>query len=59
MSFGALFLMISPQLRDLASGCIAAAVGSIVKYSPWSFIGAMVGLVVFAAVRNYRSPSLR
>jgi hypothetical protein len=59
ISFGALFLLISPQLREVALGGIGWGVGNIVKYSPWSYIGAVVGLLVFAMMRNYRSPSPR
>ena len=59
IGFGALFLMISPQLRDVAMDGIAWGVGNIVKYSPWSYIGAVVSLLLFAIMRNYRSPSPR
>jgi hypothetical protein len=57
--FGALFLMISPQLREVAMDGIAWGVGGIVKYSPWSYLGAVVGLLVIAMKSNYRSANPR
>ena len=57
--FGALFLLISPKLRDVAMEGIAWGVGGIVKYSPWSYIGAVAGLVLFAMISNYRAPNGR
>jgi hypothetical protein len=59
LGFGGLFLVISPPLREVAMGGIAWGIGNIVKYSPWSYIGAVVGLLLFATMRNYRSPSPR
>ena len=59
LGFGGLFLIISPKLREVAMDGIAWGVGNLVKYSPWSYIGAVVGLLVFAMMRNYRSPSPR
>jgi hypothetical protein len=59
MSFGILFLMISPKLREVAMDGIAWGVNGIVKYSPWSYIGAVVGLVLFAMMSNDRSASSR
>jgi hypothetical protein len=57
LSFAALFLLISPKLRDVAMGGIAVAVDGIVKYSPWSYIGAVTSLLLFAVISNYRSAS--
>jgi hypothetical protein len=57
--FGALFLMISPQLREAAMDGVAWGVGGIVKYSPWSYLGAVVGLLVIAMKSNYRSANPR
>jgi hypothetical protein len=57
MGFTALFLMISPQLREVAIDGIAWGVDHIVKYSPWSYIGAVTGLLLFAVISNYRSPT--
>ena len=59
LGFGGLFLMISPKLRDAALECIASGVDSIVKYSPWSYIGAVAGLLVFATMSNYGSSNSR
>jgi hypothetical protein len=57
--FGALFLMISPKLRETAMDGIAWGVGGIVMYSPWSYIGAVIGLLIFAMMSNYRSANPR
>jgi hypothetical protein len=57
MSFGIVFLMISPKLREVALECVAVAVDSVVKYSPWSYIAAVTGVVIFAVISNYRRPS--
>jgi hypothetical protein len=59
LGFGGVFLMISPKLRDVWMGCVATGVEGIVKYSPWSYIGAVVGLVLFAMMSNYRSSNPR
>ena len=57
MGFAAVFLMISPNLRDVTMGGIAVGVDTIVKYSPWSYIGAVLGLLLFAMISTYRSSS--
>ena len=57
MGFAGLFLLISPPLREVAMGGIAWGIGNIVKYSPWSYIGAVVGLILFAMISNLRSPN--
>jgi hypothetical protein len=51
--------MISPKLREVSMDGIALLVDSIVKYSPWSYIGAVVCLLVFLMKSTDRSSNPR
>ena len=59
MSFAAVFLIISPKLRDVAMDGIAFGVDHIVKYSPWSYIGFAVIVLLCAMRAADRSSQLR
>jgi hypothetical protein len=55
LGFGALFLSISPKLREVVMDFIASGVGGMVRYSPWSYVGAVVFLLLCAMLTIHRS----
>ncbi len=57
ITFGVMFLMISPKLRDTVMDWVVTGVGTIKYYSPWSYIGAVTCLLLFAVISNYRGAS--
>jgi hypothetical protein len=53
LGFGALFLLITPQLRSLVMDGIAAGFGGLARYSPWSYVAcAVAGLIIVAITLN-------
>ena len=53
---GALFLAISPKLRDQVQNLIGGAVSSMELYSPFSYIAGVI-LVLATMVYSFRSGS--
>jgi hypothetical protein len=47
---GGAFLMISPNLRSVVQNGLAAGLGSLDTYSPWSYIACAVAGLIFVAL---------
>jgi hypothetical protein len=53
------FLMISPKLRETLYESASAVVASMERYSPYSYIGAGVGLMCLLMLTLYKASAPR
>jgi hypothetical protein len=56
---GGLFLTISPKLRGSLAGGIESFTGQMDNYSPWSYIGGVIVILLVLMYSMYRGAQAR
>jgi hypothetical protein len=57
--FGALFLLISPKLRDTVTGGIESVSEQMALYAPWSSVGGVAAVLMILVYSFYRGAQPR
>lgn len=59
LGLGAAFLMISPKLRDVVLSLLSQGEASLVRNSPYSYVGVGAGIVCLMVFAMYRGAQPR